>query len=105
MLTWRKDYLKPTRRPNIKRGHPNRVDRPVHRNAVQTELSTYAATESLMTHLPGAAVADIDGPHLLLQSCPEECSAAVLKFMTAPQVLAWNAAPHFRGNAADENST
>jgi hypothetical protein len=72
---------------------------------VQTELSTYAATESLMTHLPGAAVADIDGPHLLLQSCPEECSAAVLKFMTAPQVLAWNAAPHFRGNAADENST
>jgi pimeloyl-[acyl-carrier protein] methyl ester esterase len=51
----------------------------------------YAATESLMTHLPGAAVADIDGPHLLLQSCPEECSAAVLKFMTAPQVLARSA--------------
>jgi pimeloyl-[acyl-carrier protein] methyl ester esterase len=48
----------------------------------------HVATESLIAHLPGAEVADIDGPHLLLQSCPEECSAAVLKFMTAPQVLA-----------------
>lgn len=50
-----------------------------------------AATESLIAHLPGAEVADIDGPHLLLQSCPEECSAAVLQFMTAPQVLARSA--------------
>src|SRR5260370_138258 len=46
-----------------------------------------ATTRSLIAHLPGAVVADIDGPHLLLQACPEECSAAVLKFMTAPQVL------------------
>jgi pimeloyl-ACP methyl ester carboxylesterase len=59
----------------------------------------YAATKSLIAHLPGAAVADIDGPHLLLQSCPDECSAAVLKFMTAPQVLARGASQHFRGNA------
>ena len=51
----------------------------------------YAATEWLIAHLPDAVVADIDGPHLLLQSCPEECSAAVLKFMTAPQVLARSA--------------
>jgi pimeloyl-ACP methyl ester carboxylesterase len=51
----------------------------------------YAATASLLAHLPGAGVVDIDGPHLLLQSCPEECSAAVLKFMTAPQVLARSA--------------
>jgi pimeloyl-ACP methyl ester carboxylesterase len=51
----------------------------------------HAATESLIAHLPGAEVADIDGPHLLLQSCPVECSAAVLKFMTAPQVLARSA--------------
>jgi pimeloyl-ACP methyl ester carboxylesterase len=65
----------------------------------------HAATKSLIAHLPGAAVADIDGPHLLLQSCPEECSAAVLKFMTAPQVLARSAAPHFRGDSAGENST
>jgi pimeloyl-ACP methyl ester carboxylesterase len=64
----------------------------------------YAATESLIAHLPGAAVADIDGPHLLLQSRPEECSAAVLKFMTAPQVLARSASLHFRGNAAGDDS-
>jgi pimeloyl-[acyl-carrier protein] methyl ester esterase len=60
----------------------------------------YAATASLIAHLPVAAVADIDGPHLLLQSCPQECSAAVLKFMTAPQLLARSAAQHFRGSAA-----
>jgi pimeloyl-ACP methyl ester carboxylesterase len=51
----------------------------------------HAATKSLIAHLPGAEVADIDGPHLLLQACPEQCSEAVLKFMTAPQVLARNA--------------
>ena len=51
------------------------------------------------------AVAEIDGPHLLLQACPEECSAAVLKFMTAPQVLAQSASQHFRGNAAGDAST
>jgi pimeloyl-[acyl-carrier protein] methyl ester esterase len=65
----------------------------------------YAATESLIAHLPDAAVAVIDGPHLLLQSCPEECSAAVLKFMRAPQILAQNAPQHFRGNAAGEAPT
>jgi pimeloyl-ACP methyl ester carboxylesterase len=43
----------------------------------------FAATESLISHMPGAEVADIDGPHLLLQACPEACSAAALKFMTA----------------------
>lgn len=48
----------------------------------------YAATESLIARLPGAEVVEIDGPHLLLQACPAECSAAVLKFMAAPQVLA-----------------
>jgi pimeloyl-ACP methyl ester carboxylesterase len=51
----------------------------------------YAATRSLIAHLPGAEIADIDGPHLLLQACPEECSAAVLKFITAPPVLARSA--------------
>jgi pimeloyl-[acyl-carrier protein] methyl ester esterase len=63
-----------------------------------------AATRSLIARLPGAAVADIDGPHLLLQACPEECSAAVLKFITAPPVLARSAPRHFRANAAGENS-
>ena len=43
----------------------------------------YAATESLISHLPHAVAAGIEGPHLLLQACPQECSAAVLKFLTA----------------------
>jgi pimeloyl-ACP methyl ester carboxylesterase len=51
----------------------------------------YAATASLIALLPGAAVVPIDGPHLLLQACPEECSAAVLKFLAAPQILARSA--------------
>ena len=47
----------------------------------------HAATELLIAHLPGAEVADIDGPHLLLQARPDECSAAVLRFMTGPQIV------------------
>src|SRR6202043_1646047 len=58
----------------------------------------YAATEPLIAHIAGAKVADIDGPHLLLQACPEECAAAVLKFMRAPLLPARSAPPHFRGN-------
>jgi hypothetical protein len=42
----------------------------------------------MIAHLPGAGVAGIEGPHLLLQARPGECSAAVLKFMSVPQVLA-----------------
>ena len=43
----------------------------------------HTATESLITRLPDAGVVEIDGPHLLLQACPQECSAAVLKFLAA----------------------
>jgi pimeloyl-ACP methyl ester carboxylesterase len=43
----------------------------------------YAATASLIAHLPSAALAPIDGPHLLLQACPYECAATVLKFLRA----------------------
>ena len=28
-----------------------------------------------------ARLVEIDGPHLLLQTCPEECAAAVMRFM------------------------
>jgi hypothetical protein len=31
--------------------------------------------------LPGARLAEFDGPHLLLQTRPAECAAAVLEFM------------------------
>lgn len=62
----------------------------------------HAATLSLIGHLPRAAVADIDGPHLLLQACAEECSAAVLKFLAAPQVA--GCAPPHRRDSAGENA-
>ncbi len=41
----------------------------------------YAATTWLLKHLPNAAVAPIDGPHLLLQSQPRECAERVRKFL------------------------
>jgi pimeloyl-ACP methyl ester carboxylesterase len=40
-----------------------------------------AATRRMVDGLPRARLAEIDGPHLLLQSRPAECAAAVLEFM------------------------
>jgi pimeloyl-[acyl-carrier protein] methyl ester esterase len=40
-----------------------------------------AATRLLVQRTPGARVAEIDGPHLLLQSRPAECARAVLRFL------------------------
>jgi pimeloyl-ACP methyl ester carboxylesterase len=42
-----------------------------------------AATQWILKTLPGALLAEIDGPHLLLQTRPAECAAVVLKFMQA----------------------
>jgi pimeloyl-[acyl-carrier protein] methyl ester esterase len=42
-----------------------------------------AATQWMLKTLPGAQLAEIDGPHLLLQTCPGECAAIVLEFMRA----------------------
>jgi pimeloyl-ACP methyl ester carboxylesterase len=42
-----------------------------------------AATQWILKTLPGALLAEIDGPHLLLQTRPAECAAVVLKFMRA----------------------
>lgn len=40
-----------------------------------------AATRRMVDGLPGARLAEFDGPHLLLQTRPAECAAAVLEFM------------------------
>jgi len=40
-----------------------------------------SATEHILRTLPTAALAEIGGPHLLLQSRPAECAAAVRRFM------------------------
>lgn len=42
-----------------------------------------AATQGILKALPSARMAEIDGPHLLLQTRASECAAIVLQFMRA----------------------
>jgi pimeloyl-[acyl-carrier protein] methyl ester esterase len=49
--------------------------------ATRDRVVSNAATEKLMRGIHHAQRFDIDGPHLLLQSCPRECAAAVLRFI------------------------
>jgi pimeloyl-[acyl-carrier protein] methyl ester esterase len=46
-----------------------------------------AAARRIADELPGARLAQIDGPHLLLQTQPAQCAAAVLKFMREASIL------------------
>jgi pimeloyl-ACP methyl ester carboxylesterase len=41
----------------------------------------HAATRWIMETAQNACLIVIDGPHLLLQTCPEECAAAVMHFV------------------------
>jgi pimeloyl-[acyl-carrier protein] methyl ester esterase len=45
-----------------------------------------SATEHILRTLPTAALAEIGGPHLLLQSRAAECAAAVVRFMQGLEV-------------------
>jgi pimeloyl-ACP methyl ester carboxylesterase len=45
-----------------------------------------SATEHILRTLPTAALAEIGGPHLLLQSRPAECAAAIRQFMQTLQL-------------------
>jgi pimeloyl-ACP methyl ester carboxylesterase len=49
--------------------------------ASRDRVVSKAASEKMMRGIPHARRVDIDGPHLLLQTCPQECAAAVLSFM------------------------
>ena len=49
--------------------------------AKRDRVISYAATRRLFEHLPGAEVAAVDGPHLLLQAAPLECAAIVAEFL------------------------
>jgi pimeloyl-ACP methyl ester carboxylesterase len=40
-----------------------------------------AASDWILKVRPSTQLAEIDGPHLLLQTCPSECAAIVLRFM------------------------
>ncbi len=42
-----------------------------------------AATRRILSAQPGAELAEIQGPHLLLQTRPAECATAVLRFIKA----------------------
>ncbi|MGO9634190.1 MAG: alpha/beta fold hydrolase [Steroidobacteraceae bacterium] len=43
----------------------------------------HAATRWIMDTAKAACLVQIDGPHLLLQTCPEQCAAAVMRFVRA----------------------
>ena len=49
--------------------------------ATRDRVVSKAATLTIMRGIAHAQRVDIDGPHLLLQTCPEECAAAVQAFM------------------------
>jgi pimeloyl-ACP methyl ester carboxylesterase len=49
--------------------------------AVRDRVISRATTQRILKILPAAQLAEIDGPHLLLQTRPAECAAVVLRFM------------------------
>jgi pimeloyl-ACP methyl ester carboxylesterase len=49
--------------------------------AARDRVVSTAATSAIMRGIAHAQRVDIDGPHLLLQTCAQECAAAVLSFM------------------------
>jgi pimeloyl-ACP methyl ester carboxylesterase len=53
--------------------------------ATRDRVVSKAATAKITQGISHALRVEIDGPHLLLQTCPEECAAAVLGFMRAAQ--------------------
>jgi len=57
-----------------------------------------AATDKIMRGIPHARRVDVDGPHLLLKTRPEECAAAVHEFIREVQT----AGPAVAGPAAKE---
>jgi pimeloyl-[acyl-carrier protein] methyl ester esterase len=49
--------------------------------AARDRVVSKAATMRIMRGIRHARRVDFDGPHLLLQTCPQECAAAVLSFI------------------------
>jgi len=66
--------------------------------ATRDRVVSKAATERIMRGIPHAQRVDVDGPHLLLQTCPKECAAAVLGFVRDGQT----AGPAIAGPAAKQ---
>jgi pimeloyl-[acyl-carrier protein] methyl ester esterase len=53
--------------------------------ATRDRVVSTGATEYIMRSIRHAQRVDVDGPHLLLQTCPQECTEAVLKFIREVQ--------------------
>ena len=51
--------------------------------AAHDRVISAAASRRILSVQPGAELAQIHGPHLLLQTRPAECAAAVLRFIKA----------------------
>jgi pimeloyl-ACP methyl ester carboxylesterase len=51
--------------------------------AARDRVIPAAASRRILSAQPGAELAEIQGPHLLLQTRPAECAAAVLRFIDA----------------------
>ena len=68
--------------------------------ATRDRVVSEAATMRIMRGVPHAQRVDVDGPHLLLQTRPQECAAAVVKFIRAAQ----SAGPAFAGPAIKQSS-
>jgi pimeloyl-ACP methyl ester carboxylesterase len=66
--------------------------------ATRDRVVSKAATEKIMRGIPHARRVDVDGPHLLLKTRPEECAAAVVEFIREVQT----AGPAVAGPAAKE---
>jgi pimeloyl-[acyl-carrier protein] methyl ester esterase len=66
--------------------------------ATHDRVVSKAATDKIMRGLPHARRVDVDGPHLLLKTRPEECAAAVVEFIREVQT----AEPALAGPAAKE---
>jgi pimeloyl-[acyl-carrier protein] methyl ester esterase len=49
--------------------------------AARDRVVSKAATERMMRAIRHARRVEVDGPHLLLQTCPQECAAAVMAFI------------------------
>jgi pimeloyl-ACP methyl ester carboxylesterase len=53
--------------------------------ATRDRVVSKAATMRIIRGVPHARQVDVDGPHLLLKTRPQECAAAVLKFIREAQ--------------------
>lgn len=68
--------------------------------AARDRVVSKAATMRMLRGIPHARPVEVDGPHLLLQTCSQECAAAVLTFIRAAK----STGPALAGPAFNQTS-